>query len=220
MINYTENAYLIKPRYNMLLWDIVLRTPQQFHTYRHIHGVVINMETFPALLAFVRGIHRSPVNFPHKGQWCGASVFSLICAYTNSKQSRRRWFETPSRSLLKCHDRVLGFNYDCSGVNWWSYNRFHSIFTCESLTVWIHSSPWSRKPVVVVDLHERGDFAIWKVRRKTAFNSLAPERFERNLRKAIFKLILIIVGWGIFFVKLPSDECQWTLLMISQHWFR
>ena len=29
-------------------------------------------------LPFVRGIHRSPVNFPHKGQWRGALVFSLI----------------------------------------------------------------------------------------------------------------------------------------------
>ena len=30
-------------------------------------------------------------------------------------------------------------------------------------------------------------------------NSLAPGRFERNLRKVIFKLILMIVGWGIFY---------------------
>ena len=32
----------------------------------------------------------------------------------------------------------------------------------------------------------------------TLFNSLAPGRFERNLRKVIFKLILMIGGWGIF----------------------
>ena len=31
-----------------------------------------------------------------------------------------------------------------------------------------------------------------------AVNSLAPERFERNLRKIIFKLILMIGGWGNF----------------------
>ena len=28
----------------------------------------------------MRGIHRSPVNSPHKGQWRRALVFSLICA--------------------------------------------------------------------------------------------------------------------------------------------
>ena len=32
-------------------------------------------EKFSALLAFVRGIHRSPVNSPHKGPWHGALVF-------------------------------------------------------------------------------------------------------------------------------------------------
>ena len=32
---------------------------------------------------FVRGIHRSPVNSPHKGQWREALMFSLICVWIN-----------------------------------------------------------------------------------------------------------------------------------------
>ena len=32
---------------------------------------------------FVWGIHRSPVNSPHKGQWSGPLMFSVICAWTN-----------------------------------------------------------------------------------------------------------------------------------------
>ena len=48
-----------------------------------------------ALLALCVGIHRSPVNSPHKGQWRGALVISL------SKQLRRWWFETPSRPLWR-----------------------------------------------------------------------------------------------------------------------
>ena len=40
-------------------------------------------ETFSALLAFCAGIHRFPVNFPHKGQCRGAFMFSLICAWIN-----------------------------------------------------------------------------------------------------------------------------------------
>ena len=39
------------------------------------------IETFSALLAFLPGIHRSPVNSPHKSQWCGDLMFSLICAW-------------------------------------------------------------------------------------------------------------------------------------------
>ena len=41
------------------------------------------METFPRYWPFVRGPHRSPANSPHKGQWRGALMFSLICAWTN-----------------------------------------------------------------------------------------------------------------------------------------
>ena len=41
------------------------------------------METFSAYWPFVRGIHRSPVNSAHKGQWRGALMFSLICARIN-----------------------------------------------------------------------------------------------------------------------------------------
>ena len=48
------------------------------------------MEAFSALLAFVWGIHRSPVNFPHKGQWRGTLVFSLICAWTNDWVNNRK----------------------------------------------------------------------------------------------------------------------------------
>ena len=39
------------------------------------------METFFVLLAFVRGIHRSPVNYPRKGPWRGALMFNLICVW-------------------------------------------------------------------------------------------------------------------------------------------
>ena len=37
----------------------------------------------------VRGIHRSPVNSPHKGQWREDLVFSLICAWTNGWVNNR-----------------------------------------------------------------------------------------------------------------------------------
>ena len=43
------------------------------------HDDVINWKHFPRCWPFVRGIHRSPVNSPHKGQWRGALIFSLGC---------------------------------------------------------------------------------------------------------------------------------------------
>ena len=44
---------------------------------------VIKWKHFPRYWPFVRGIHRSPVNLPHKGQLRGALIFSLICTRTN-----------------------------------------------------------------------------------------------------------------------------------------
>ena len=37
----------------------------------------------------MRGIHRSPVKSPHKGQWRGALMFSLICVWINGWESNR-----------------------------------------------------------------------------------------------------------------------------------
>ena len=47
------------------------------------HDDVIKWKHFPRYWPFVRWIHRSPVNSPHKGKWRGALMFSLICAGTN-----------------------------------------------------------------------------------------------------------------------------------------
>ena len=45
------------------------------------HDDVIKWKHFPRYWPFVRGIHRSPVNSLHKGQWRGTLMFSLICAW-------------------------------------------------------------------------------------------------------------------------------------------
>ena len=43
----------------------------------------IKLKCFPHYWHFVRGIHRSPVNSPHKGQWRGTLMFSLISVWIN-----------------------------------------------------------------------------------------------------------------------------------------
>ena len=48
-----------------------------------VHDGVIKWIHFPRYWPFVREIHRSPVNSPHKGQWRGALMSSLICAWIN-----------------------------------------------------------------------------------------------------------------------------------------
>ena len=63
--HYTTSYYLI------WCWPSSLMT---------LHDNVIKWKHFPHYWPFVRGIHRSPVNSPHKGQWRGALMFTLICA--------------------------------------------------------------------------------------------------------------------------------------------
>ena len=53
------------------------------------HDDVIKWNYFPRYWHFVRGIHRSPVNSPHKGQWRGALMFSLICVWINDWVNNR-----------------------------------------------------------------------------------------------------------------------------------
>ena len=53
------------------------------------HDDVIKWKHFPRCWPFVRGIHRSPMKSPHKGQWRGALMFSLICVWINGWVSNR-----------------------------------------------------------------------------------------------------------------------------------
>ena len=54
-----------------------------------MHDGVIKWKHFPRYWPFVRGIHRSPVNSTHKGQWRGALMFSLIWinAWVNNREA-------------------------------------------------------------------------------------------------------------------------------------
>ena len=54
------------------------------HDVFMIHADVIKWKHFPHYWPFVRGIHWSSVNSPHKSQWRGALMFSLICTRINS----------------------------------------------------------------------------------------------------------------------------------------
>ena len=53
------------------------------------HDDVIKWKHLPRYWPFVWGIHRSPVSSPHKSQWRGALMFSLICVWTNGWVNNR-----------------------------------------------------------------------------------------------------------------------------------
>ena len=61
------------------------------------HDDVVKWKHFPRYWPFMRGIHRPPMNSPHKGQWRGALLFSLICAWTNG------WGNHRNAGDLRCY---------------------------------------------------------------------------------------------------------------------
>ena len=78
---------LVPPLSSVLRLDkLEYNDPMQSSTS---HDDVIKWKHFPRYWPFVQGIHRSTVNSPHKGQWRGALVFSLISAWINGWLSNR-----------------------------------------------------------------------------------------------------------------------------------
>ena len=74
-LHQSSNSQIItlSPGISMDIWHTVTLS-----RWRH------QMETFKRYWPFLRGIHRSPMNFQQKGQWSGALMFSLICVWIHS----------------------------------------------------------------------------------------------------------------------------------------
>ena len=70
--------------------------------FARTHDDVIKLKHLPRYWPFVQGIHRWPVNSPHKGQWRGALMFSLICAWLNG------WVNNREAGDLWCHRAHYG----------------------------------------------------------------------------------------------------------------
>ena len=77
------------------------------------------METFPRYWPFVREIHQSPVNSPHKCLWRGTLMFSLIWARINGWVNRKTGAMTPHRA-----------HYDVTLIYDFFVMVIHADFTC------------------------------------------------------------------------------------------
>ena len=89
-----------------------------------LHDDIIKWKHFPRYWPFVRGIHRSPVNSPHKGQWRGALMFTLICARINGWVNNR---EAGDLRRYRAHyDVIVMFPMQIYCVLLWAYS-LHSL---------------------------------------------------------------------------------------------
>ena len=79
------------------------------------HDDVIKWKHFPCYWTCVRDIHRVLANSPHKGQWRGALMFSLICAWIKG------WINNGEAVDFRRHR----FHYDVTLI-WNLFNIFIS----------------------------------------------------------------------------------------------
>ena len=117
--------------------------------YCAIHGDVIKWKHFPRYWPLAWGIHRSPVNSPHKRLWRGALMFSLFCSWING------WVNNREASDLRRHrahydiivmTRVTGWRHPVNEVQCtWAVNEnsksqscsiFIVLITCMDITDW------------------------------------------------------------------------------------
>ena len=94
------------------------------------HVEIIKWKYFPRYWPFVRGIHRSPVDSLHKGQWRGALMFSLILAWTNSS--------TVEQNTVECRYNAVQY---CKILHKWLQEQRHNINQVMDPQKIAHTSP-------------------------------------------------------------------------------
>ena len=81
--------YIEKPKFNLSdsrwtsLIDISILSILDGTNTATYHDDFMKCTCFLRYWPFGRGIHLSSVDFTHKGQWCRAVMFSLMCTWTN-----------------------------------------------------------------------------------------------------------------------------------------
>ena len=103
-----EDQYQLFQVYNITCsaGTVCIRKPNLVVT----HDNVTEWKHFPRYWPFARGIHRSPVNSPHKGQWRDIWWFFFICALING------WVNCGETGDLRRHRA----HYDVIVMRWLS----------------------------------------------------------------------------------------------------
>ena len=104
------------------------------------HDDVIKWKHFPRYWPFVGGIHRPPVDSHHKGQWRGALMFSLICAWTNSWTNNRDAVDL--RRHRADYDVIImhqGYSSYWRQSSWWRH-QMDTFSALQALCAGIHRS--------------------------------------------------------------------------------
>ena len=99
-------------------WGCLAHIKQSMAWFIVLHDDVIKWKHFPRNWPFVRGIHMSPVNSSHKGQWRGALIYSLICVWINCWVNNReagdlRRYRAHFDVIVKICESIIWEGFSC-----------------------------------------------------------------------------------------------------------
>ena len=149
------------------------KTYAALHLLTGFHDDVIKWKHFPRNWSFVRGIHRSPVNSPHKCQWREALMFSLICAWING------WVNNREAGDLRCG----GAHYDVIVMRTWPDDcRLQSAwilrFSLQECNVWLSAmytrTHTHRHVYIYVYIWLALEVSIWHLHESISIISCVP----------------------------------------------
>ena len=125
-----------------------MQKPLSWHPSSFLHDDVIKWKQFLRYWPFVQGIHRWPVNSPHKGQWRGSLMFSLICVWISGWVNNREagdlrpyrthcdvtaWCrQATSHFMSQCWPRSMSL-YGVTRPQSWQSVWFYSPFTLSAV---------------------------------------------------------------------------------------
>ena len=156
------------------------------------HNDVIKWKHFPRYWPFVRGIHRLPMNPPHKGQWRGALMFSVVCVWISGWVKNR---EVGDLSRHRAHYDVIVIKVLNFTALWlkarrhvgtnigWTYTHYQQAET----EMWSKSQSYHRKLLSYTFNVSRYNMVLHTARyndkEKTLVKLCDPSKFCNNLKE-------------------------------------
>ena len=169
-----------------------------------LHDDVIKCKHFLRYWPFVWGIHRSPVNSPHKGQWRRALMFSLICAWI------KRWVNNREAGDLRCHRAHYDVIVMRQSTNQSVCTNRHYSRLCFHQTGHVTTLPISRGKMV--DCRQLG----WRYWPLTHWGRDKMDAISQTTFSHAFSSMKIFVFW----LNFHWNMFTMVQLTIIQHWFR